>query len=308
MTDNRIREVIRGSSCSKSYQFLFNWSLEKRQLPPSDAFLRVYMQSHDNHFESNTVAVRVSVKLQVTGSGTDSTTSETDETWTFLRIINVERNSSSWLEFNIEELLDQFWDPVSKQAIIVVTLKFDVNNCKRNDEVPMKLLHPIALRLNKASRWEFQPILLISTDNMDIKRAIANSYLPSSITPEDQPKRRKRDAPEHICQIKNFTVTFSDLGIKLIILPSTLNIRRCMGSCSIYYAPNTQSLTTNHARLMTSATSVYEDGVLSPNSSPPENPCCSPVSYYPAYLLKGTSGSYWLDFESDIIVKECGCR
>lgn len=305
MTDNGMREITR---CSKSYRFLFYWSLEKRKIPPSDAFVRVYMRSSDSYFfESNTVAVRVSVKLHTIESST------TDETWTFLRIINVDKNSSTWLEFNIKELIVQFWDLVNEQAIISVTLRFDVNNCKQ--KVPMNLLK----RLNKATRLEtspFRPILLISTDDIEIKRAIMKSYhtlsLDQLIIPEDYPTRRKRDAPDHICQIENFTVTFSELGIRHIILPLAINIRRCMGGCSINYAPDIESLSNTHARLMTSATSVYENSVLSPNSSPPENPCCSPISYHPAYLLKGSPRSCEVacefELESDIIARECGCR
>lgn len=318
MVNNRTRNEIRGSSCSKPYEFVFEWSLENRKLPPSAAFLRVHMQSRDNRFpKDSTVAVDVSATLQAT-----DTIAETDDErtlWTFLKSIDVQKNSSGWLEFNVTQLLFKFWSSETQQAIVSITLRFDVN-CTQNEKIPMKLTNPVAWSVDKARRSKasiFQPFLVISTDDIRIKRVIVkNIFMFSSDEPilstsdeQPEPERRKRDTDDHICRVEDFVVSFSDLGISNILRPLALNVKQCSGSCSINYAHNTLSLTTNHARLMTSAASIHENHTPSSNPSPPKNPCCTPISYHPAYLMIGYPHStIEVKLYSEFTVKECGCR
>jgi hypothetical protein len=312
MVNNRTRDNMKGTICSKTYNFVFEWSLANRHLPPAEAILRVYMQSRDNRFPiSSTMPVNVSARLQA-----DNTTDEQE--WTFLGSIDVEKNSTGWLEFSITEPLINLWNSATKQAIVNIELKFDVN-CSRGDKMPLKLTNPVAWRLDKGRRVKtsgLQPFLVISSDDIHIKRAIArNNYMPPSEEEptlpvpeeEEESERRKRNSANHICRIEDFNVTFSHLGIKNILRPVALNVRQCAGSCSIYYAPHTLAITTNHARLLTSAANILLNGHESPpNSFPPKNPCCSPTSYFPAYLLI----AYPLELKlySQFIVKECGCR
>lgn len=321
MVNNRTRDGMKGSSCSKSYNFFFEWSLESRKLPPSDAIIRVYMQSLDRRLVTSpgsVMAVNVSSKLRVTHSMDDSESEDDDSPhlWTFLRSINVESNTSGWLEFNVKKQLVNLWNPETKHAIVSVTLRFDVD-CELKEKVPMKLINPVTLSLNKPRRSKlsvFQPFLVISTVDNHIKTVIARNVLMISsdeptILSEEQSERRKRQTQEHICRIEDFIVTFSDLGITNILLPLTLNVRQCSGSCSINYAPNTVSLTTNHARLMTSATNVHKNHMPILNPSP-KDPCCSPVGYHPAYLMIGYPRSVSIEVKlySEFIVRDCGCR
>ena len=317
MVNNRTRDEIRGTSCSKPYEFLFEWSSENRQLPPSEAVLRVYMQSRDNRFtKKSTLTVNVSAMLQATN------TSEMDQEreWTFLRSIGVQKNSSGWLEFDVTHLLFNFWNSGTNQAVVGIVLKFDVD-CTEN-RIPLKLTNPVAWSIDKTRRSKasgLQPFLVVSTDDVVIKRIIArNTFMFSSdepilSVPEEQAQteveRRKRNSDDHICRIEDFIVSFSDLGISNILRPLFLNVRQCGGSCSINHAPNTLSLTTNHARLMTSATSIHKHVEPSSNPSPPKNPCCSPISYYPAYLMIGyPESTIEVKLYSEFTVKECGCR
>ena len=269
------------------------------------------MQSFDELLprNSSTVPVRVSIKLVVAKSISTIKSSTNDKIphWMYLRSIDVGRNSSGWLKFNVNELLQDYWDPLSEQAIIVVTLKFDVHS---EQKLPLQIFNPATLGF-KALRQElsvFQPVLVISTDDKHIKRAIYS--LEELVMPKYLPRQRKRSAANIImCHVEDFFLTFSDLGIKHILRPITINIKHCMGSCSINFAPRTMSQTTNHARLMTSAVSVYNTGEGSSlNISPPEEPCCSPIKYSPVYVVTGTPSSYSVILESDMVVTECGCR
>jgi hypothetical protein len=318
MANNKTREDVWGSCGSKSYQFLFDWAYANRQLLPSDAFIRVYIVSKDDFFANGSIVVpvRVSLNLQVTNNS-NGTTSEADDTpqWTSLGNIDVNINSSSWHQFNIKESLVHLWDPEAETFVIVVTLKFDVG-CEQSDELPMTLLNPAVFNLTEVRRQEigiFQPILVIYTDDKLIKKVIRNSYLVSHderVTLQDRNERRKRYAPDHICHIEDFTLRFSDLGINYVNRPVSLNIKRCVGDCSIYQAPYTAALTTNHARLMTSAASSHRNQVFPPNSLRPENPCCSPIGYHPEYIMTTTpdKNRYKISLEQDMIVSRCGCR
>lgn len=305
MVNNSTRDDVKGSICSKPYHFVFEWNT---QLPPTDAFVKVYMQSRDNHFtKNNSIAVNASISLQVTNSiAENKVNANNKKLWTFLKSFYVEKNSSSWLMFEITEQLAKYWDTVKEGALVDITLKFDVN-CEWGERLPMKIIHSVALTVHNTVRRKmsmFQPFLVISTGNIQKAVALSSSSM-------KQPERRKRYSLDHICLLEDFRVNFPALGIRGILRPTTLNIRQCIGSCSINYAPDIASMTTNHARLMTSATATYNEHMPSSNRSPPKNPCCSPISYYPAYLLQGIGHSYnkiHLVQRESFIVKECGCR
>lgn len=317
--NNRTRDEIRGTSCSKQYEFLFEWSLDNRQLAPSEAILRAYMQSRDNRFtKTSTSSFKVNVSAILYSTDTANETKQ-EQDWRFLKSIDVTKNSSSWLEFDVTHLLFDFWNSTTDQAIVNINLRLDVD-CEQSNRIPLKLTNPVAWSINKTRRSKasaVQPFLVISTEDMLIKRLITKkSFIFSSDEPvlsvpeeEAETERRKRNSEDHICRIEDFMVSFTDLGISNILRPLALNVRQCGGSCSINHAPNSLSLTTNHARLMTSATSIHKYVEPLSNPSPPKNPCCSPISYHPAYLMIGDPEStIEVKLYSEFIVKECGCR
>lgn len=282
-------------------------------MPPNDIFLKVYMQSRDNRFSGNNSAtVNVSIMLQVTNSIAESkakANKDFEKPCTFLRSFDVEKNSSSWLEFDITNLLAKYKDAARERFFVGIILKFDVN-CKLGERLPMKIIHSIHLSAQNTlgKRMSvFQPFLVIATGN--IQRAVeASSRVPSLDLSVEQPERTKRNARDHICLVENFSVTFSALGIRRIIIPLSLNINQCVGGCSINYAPAIETITTNHARLMISATATYNENTPLLNPSPPKDPCCSPISYNGTYLVVGTRYSLKMIQEKNIIVTKCGCR
>lgn len=303
---------MKGSTCSKPYHFVFEWNLKDRQSPPNSTFLRLHMQSCDDHFPDDTsIAVNVSVKLLVANRSAESGGKANEgKPYAFLRSFDVEKNSSGWLEFNLTDLIADDWDKVREGAFVGITLKFEVR-CKLGEKLPMEIIHSIALKAHRRKLSAFQPFLVLASGS--IQEAMArSSHVPSLDLSMEQSERMKRDILGHICLLENFTVNFKTLGFRQIIRPITLNIKQCVGSCSINHAPAIGSITTNHARLMISATATHDlRGKSSLNPSLPKDPCCTPISYNPTYLIVGyreAFSSIRMRKEEEMIVEECGCR
>ena len=323
---NQSRAAAGSQKCSTVYWFLFKLDSEPgdRQLSLSNANLRVYLNTIKRHLvENQNVSVGISTIVSLNEIGSGNFSSPIDDTWVYMRSIEVNSNSDGWLELNITEELGSVWDPdfTTREPIFNITLKFDVD-CKQQKKVPLKITNPATIREFKAKRerqLEHQPFLAVyTTDDEILKMAKTRSYYYSNdvpVTTDEAEERRKRNAQTTVnstCHIDDFTVRFSDLYLHHILWPETVKIQRCVGSCAYKYIHSASSLTTNHARILITSHLLYQiHRSNNPNTTiaEPLLPCCTPVKYRPIFLI--TAVGYY-SFESnlylDFIVEQCGCR
>ena len=280
------------------------------------------------------IPVQLSIELNTFISG-NMTAAPSRSSSAQLLSINVSSESNGWLELDITSALSKIWPPTDNQTLVEVRLIAEVD-CETNRKIPLNFVNPAEIPLERATRREkhldFQPLLLVFSDDGHIKEQIAKGQEEIEMGDEtfevrgaediDKRRRRKRKqiSPENDpCRIENFTVNFEDLGLHNIITPQWANIKRCAGNCShpALKEASDPNLATNHAKIMASAQILYilqkfQDG-SSMYAVEPKEPCCVPVEYSPKYLIRqqhteGTDFAIELKLFPNFVVERCGCR
>lgn len=314
--------------CSRVYRFLFEWDDNGEDL--TKATIRVHKEvvnrlipGFPNNMSANaSVPVNVSISLEFAGSqdelDNDSSIADT-RTWKFLKNIDVEPYSDSWLELDVADQLEGVRDLELNQTILDIVLRFDVD-CNQQRKVPIRISNPVAYSVNSSKRqrmMKFEPFFVAFKDDDKIKDKVKKDYtsdLGSMYTPEQdiQGNISKRSlVAEPNCQVENFTVNFTTLGILDVLHPKTTNIRRCIGGCTLFHFPEVSHRSSNHARLLATAYHLhtyYAEKASFPVV--PKGPCCSALSYFPIYLTINhpTTQTFELRMYDEFIVKSCGCR
>lgn len=326
----RPKPVGEGGKCGAISRFLFDWEsvANSTDISLNKAVIRPYMQVINRLINENeAIPLNISVSLQLFHRNMPVNSSASSPIHHFVRTIDVTSNSDGWLELDITAPIQSIWSPTSMQLPIVeITLRMEVD-CINHSKVPVQFINPAEVELYKVSRREkhtkLQPLLVIfledkvvkmklkdenmlkeeevmeASDGADISRTIANNA-----------RRRRSSTPT--CAITDFTVNFTQLGLDNVVLPVTLNIGQCSGDCS-HHAILEHNQASNHARIIANAKSLNDDGsFLSDNSTMyyqnHENPCCTPLTYAPAYILLKVSGSYKNQLYLNMIATRCLCK
>lgn len=311
-------DSYRRSRCSSTYKFVFELDPAAGQgnksLPLTKVRLRVYKESIDRHILNGIpIAVNVSALLRLTPKDSDAEQTLTNGTsWEFLRTIEVATRSDGWLEFELGQQLEApIWGPVVGRHTVDITLKFSIN-CNKQRKVPLKIINSATIGSGKKLRY--QPFLVVFLDDIEIKRMIETEPISvlednEAILSEEYYSRAKRQSGNRLCQLKDFRVDFRELNFDSIIYPQFINIKQCVGGCSLNNLQVSVHIATNHARILTSAYHIYQERGSSQMPAPKE-PCCSAISYKPAYLLSYNviNGRLENNLEPDMVVKACGCR
>lgn len=333
---NSSRPELPQEKCSKVYRFLFDWSAEDmaghigRQfhgqtratmnLDLLQSSLHVYMKPIQRHLLYGD-KVNVSISMQVTNDSTTDSDEFLDDTfWTPLTTIDLADHTKRWLDLNVSSQLANSiweWDSDSNRTIFDIALKFHVD-CEQQKKVPLEIINPVVLNPGRNQRkiqTIFQPFLVISVDDTQVKEAIERKHLLSSL-PEDPAiigreylERGKRSAyHDTVCHLTNFTANFTTLGIHTILKPIVVNVGQCRGSCSAKHAPENFPVINNHARLMVSAVSVHNN--KTPLPKVPIEPCCTSIDYFPVYLMiwQPDTLTVRVALYDDFIAKSCACR
>ena len=221
--------------------------------------------------------------------------------------------SDQWVEITLTDGVRHLWSQIQQSTEIQVTIEATVD-CVNQANIPFSFVNPATIPLGHSDRessFTFQPLLLIFAN--DAAAQSTKLYEDDSSTIEPPAAVRDRRSTGDHCQRYNLTVVFSDIGLQNIILPYSLNIGKCSGSCLHSTLRQYSSLGTNHAKIMAS---IHEQQALVPNSlitsdGPAINPCCSPALYKsPTELLlqEDDEGFSITQQFKDLEVATCGCH
>lgn len=321
VTDQTRPELTTHSSCSRVYRFLFEWDDDSSK-DLTKANIRVYKKVINDLIPENAdVPVNVSISLEFAGSRDELANNSDTMSWKFLKTIIVEPNSNSWLELNVADQIEGACDLEVNQTIMDIVLRFDVD-CDQQTRVPIKIINPVYNK-GRERLLKFEPFFVAFINDAEIKNKVKKDYISDlgnaythtrtrTLDQDDEGGKRKRSlVDEPNCQIEDFMVNFTTLGINGIIHPTTTNIRRCTGGCSLLHFPEISHLSSNHARLL--ATAYHLHTYFTEKASfpvVPKDPCCSALSYFPIYLtiIHPITQKLELRMYDEFIVKNCGCR
>ena len=328
--------------CSAGHRFLFQWESghDSRNLPLTKACLRVYLQPINRLLPvGRNASVNISISIMLTkntGNANDNaTTLETD--WEPVATVEVAPGDGHWLELQIEQQLAEIWDYVETEDLIEVQLRMEAE-CDERSKLPARLVNPATAGVSEKKRENnlvVQPILVLSIDDEEVKRAIFDDLLVfdskqvviggeeegdeeemeiEGVEEEEEEEegeaRVKRNArrryQETLCKLENFTINFVELGFRSFLAPLEANIRRCVGQCSFHHIVTNLALATNHAKIIASASFVY--GMSDLGVTPPKEPCCAVVSYSPIYIVQIYGETIEQRLYPNFVADKCGCQ
>ena len=224
--------------------------------------------------------------------------------------ISLAQPSNQWIEVDLSEEAGKFWEQVKHSSEIRISVETGVMDCYNRIGSPAYVFNPAELPAEADEHRDgaFQPLLLIFTNN--------NS---TQLKPRNQvhnPSNRHKRSHENSCAKHNHMIVFRDIGLTDVLIPSSLNIGKCSGSCSRTILRAHSSLGTNHARIMSTikTTQDYslEHGLLITTDGPATTPCCVPDSFNPrtALYMRDDSASLGIrtDYYKDLVVESCTCQ
>ncbi len=302
--------------CSSVHRFHFEWDSGdiNRSLPLAEAYLRLYVQLIDRHIPVGSgVPVNISMHLGLSNgrSVEDSSTSSSVDETSLSFLTDITTDSDGWLEINVTQELLKIWDKVENNKIIDVTLRFSVN-CGKQKRI-LKVINPATLdhTPKRERQLALQPLFVVYIDDANIKNlrekhiAVNESGLNLTKVGKEELARSKRDMQPSICHMEDFTVNFTTLNIPGVFQPEIVNIRQCVGGCSLYHLQiAAANLSTNHAKIMAGAHAHRKD------KSTNYLPCCSPTAYSDNYIIFGIGQNLTtieIRMFPNLVVEQCAC-
>lgn len=262
-----------------------------------------------NATESVTVTVNVSVSIL------DDDDSVVPAAGSGRARITVVSNYSEWIEIDITAELKVVWDSCNT-SIVVVSLQLASEDGDEAESVPAEIINSlVALPSSnsgggrKSHTASLQPLLLLYLEDTSLKtRAMLFSSGPAVVgaTLNDASRSRRAALPGS-CDLYNYTVNFSDVGIDFVLVPESLNVGGCSGGCASSYQRSMPLGTfTNHASVAAAANAVQSDAGSSGGKGLAT--CCSPLKYRPVLLLVVNSDNILrVQLFTDMVVSACGC-
>lgn len=264
------------------------------------AILRSYLQVTP---DPRTPAARVAVNVTVFAKLSDREPFVAAQS-----TLEVEHNSSGWIELDVTEGLKRMWASASSRAELTVTLDMV------NGTVATVALADSVSLAEEAGYAQFQPQLIIHLNNQKLRQKLIESTAESNELTNTKSKRASEYYPE-ACIIRNYTIQFPDIGLSNILAPYSYNARKCTGLCSPPYITGVDDVN-NYATMVNSAKATYN--ALRPAVAaalpdeyvpPPTTPCCVPTRYNPiTTFMQNLDGSVKVETLSDMQVVACGCR
>ena len=221
-------------------------------------------------------------------------------------------NGKYWEELDLTQQFKSLW-PIpyrGDQVYVTVTLK---SQCANNN-LPIKLYDLKAISKLKLRRrlYDNQPVLCLYLKD-DMTEKLARNAAAGHVQPI--PSDEVLSVPENGIRTKRSTstkcrkvdhiVSFKELGLSYVILPTEYNAGKCVGGCNYGYinglAARESYKVNNYAKLL--AAQAHED-------QPETGMCCNPGEYDPLMLLISTAdgSSVKQKLYHEMKVRECYCR
>lgn len=295
------------------HKFTFEWSAlrDNEKLVLEKSYVSVFASSN-----TSILAVQVAVQLVKKGAHNSGHTRTVNQAaWqavSFRAEVQQESVGLLKLEVEIGPSLEALWGFKERDCLVEVWVKLEMNcSEEQNSENSIKLSLTDTLGLDKTERESCQPFLVVFADDPDIRSHIeseTDEYDPLEYLPlYDWDERTKRSPlNEDVCDVKNLTVIFRQLGFVYIVWPLSANVKACTGSCSYSSLVLNPSISSLHANIISST--LHDDKHPHPDSPL----CCAPVQYSSLYMMNyfGTYPELVLrmDYYEEMVVEDCGCR
>ena len=317
----RVKTKLHKQPCNGKTIFQFGWnslakSHESQPLPLENAILRAYVEAIPRLLKNGKATVKVDAYLKILGRNGSSVFSGTKD-------LNITSTFENWVEMNITAGLNQLWPPATTDRGVEVTLLLSTD-CNLSRKLPAQFISPATIPLSQSNRrgrlLSKQPFMVVSLSDEAVKEIVKSQS--SNDEAEAQKEivtiqnngstgngRRKRSVSG--CYREDFSVDFSQIGIRYITSPIGYNAMQCKGSCNHNFLTLNSNHGNNHARIMAGSRAVYEHEQKSKTgttySTIPKEPCCVPTKYDALPVLE-VDGDIKYKVYPSMIVKECGCR
>lgn len=199
-----------------------------------------------------------------------------------------------------------------EDCFLVVRVVFNLDACVGAYEwlpVPLSVADPATIPLEEKKRRQnyltLQPLVVVYLDEPQVRERMKqlnqqDNFLRLSLGDSSQQHVSKRQAPtaapESIaCHLENVTISFASVGLYNVIAPLSINVRQCVGQCTISSVAQ-ESFISDYARLLASAVS-------------PKLPCCVPATYERVWLMQlQPEGTLSYQPYDDLVAASCGCQ
>ena len=295
--------------CSEFTRFTFEWpslakALSLKPLQLESLYLRAYVLVNQETVRLNEkISLKVTVSLYGEGGRREIGSVEIE------REMVLSRPSDQWIEVDLSEEAEKFWHRVNTSSVIRISIEVGAMDCHDRISSPVHFYHPAELPPPAKDRdGSHQPFLLVfTTDNHFPQKRRSQVH--------NADKRSKR-SPENNCARYDHSITFSEIGLTDVLVPTSLNIGKCSGSCSESTLRGDTSLGTNHARIMSTIKTIQgyspQHGLQITSDGPASTPCCVPNSFQqrtPLYM-RADSATLGIrtDYYKDLVVESCSCQ
>ena len=331
MVENEFRAKPIGeeeTECVAIGRFLFDWEAVAgtMSLTLSKSILRPFMQVVSELLEEDDEGIPVNISLSLQLYYNNMTLDKNSSTsFQLVQTVNVTNNLEGWMELDITAIISSVWSPLYKQSpIIEVALKTEVD-CILHKKIPIEFVNPAEVELGdtilRAQCIDQQPLLLVYFDDPTLKQVLKmqENLLKvqkeiynhdNNMMNEEMPSLRNKRQYDR-CKKINYTVNFYDIYVNSIILPTSINMKKCIGKCDPYH-----SLVVNitfHSYMLAVAKNLYDfEAFQRPNSAMYSEthsfPCCSALAYRSIYATLRLRSGYKTQIIQNAIVTDCGCR
>ncbi len=304
--------------CTVQNRFIFNWSSVTKgesepRLPVQKSILRAYLKPIRRLMKTESTTIDINIEVQLLGEKTKYAAGSEQVQVTM---------TTSWLELEVTEGVRQLWPPTSSNYDLEFTVNLSVD-CKTVKKVPAIFIDPTGIELSNARRRQryesFQPLFLMFFNDAYVKEIVYNETTTAEEEQSDNEilqadsgsvgNRAKRSSTS--CEPVDYMVSFEQLYLDYVLLPSLYNARQCIGSCSHNTLTGNHQLGTNHANIMAGAYEVFQlQGGLhdvNGNVQSAKQPCCVPTRYRSESLIVHVEASLDLRVYPAMSVSECGC-
>ncbi len=315
--------------CVAYSSYVFNWKaliddseVGKRGIPVQRGLVRVYLQAISRHLEEGeSVMVNITSFVDYSTANRSLNTSEPGFYAGHEEVL-VNEETNEWLEVNVTQGLQSMWPPRTEDSDISVILKLTVDCSGRRRKVPAMFANPAEIPLDQEARrkrnMNVQPLLVVFFSDKVVKEKVKEEQMAAMVTSTGDSDlgmfegageaRRRRAGILSPCRLHNFTIDFRLIELHDILLPRTVNIRKCVGSCTHTYIKRGDVLSNNYARIMASATVAAAQTPENWRGNIPVPPSCTPTRYRSLFLMmQRRNQALELKLFSNFIVEECGC-
>ena len=296
--------------CSTLTHFTFEWpsltrTLSQKPLQLVSLYLRAYLLvDEETALENEKIKLTAKVSLYG-GPPTDDGGQREITSVEIVQDVTLSRPSDRWIEVDLTEEAQKFWSQVKHSSEVRISLEAGLVDCHKRIRSPAHFFNPAELPPEADGEGALQPLLLVFAND---------DRLPSPHTKRET-GRNKRSA-DIGCAKHVHMITFSEIGLTNIWIPTSLNIGKCSGSCSESILRAQSSLGTNHARVMSAVKYIQDNaprqGLEITTNGPANTPCCAPESFSPntTLVVQDDTATFGIhrDYYKDLVIESCSCQ